>query len=71
MIEAGVETIILELRTKVNDLTLLIKGFGILFFIWIIYTTIILIIERKKLKRLKNLENKINEINNKLKNLKK
>ena len=57
-----VEEIIPEIVVQMSQINLWIKGLGVLALGGIVYSIIMLIIERKKMKRLENIEQKIDKI---------
>ncbi|MEK6819570.1 MAG: hypothetical protein AABY03_00020 [Nanoarchaeota archaeon] len=57
-----VEEIVPEIVVQISQINLWIKGLGVLALGGIIYSIIMLIIERKKMKRLESIEQKIDKI---------
>ena len=57
-----VDEIVPEIVVQISQINLWIKGLGVLALGGIIYSVIMLIIERKKMKRLGDIERKIDKI---------
>lgn len=57
-----VEEIIPEILSQINQINLLIKGLGIFTVLWIVYSVVLFILERKKMRRIERIEEKIDRI---------
>ena len=57
-----VEEIVPELATQITQINLWIKGLGIFTLLWVIYVTVLFVLERKRMKRLEEIEQKIDKL---------
>ncbi|MEK6842826.1 MAG: hypothetical protein AABX84_03335 [Nanoarchaeota archaeon] len=57
-----VEEIIPELAMQMSQINLWIKGLGIFTALWVVYVTVLFVLERKRMKRLEVIEQKIDRL---------
>ena len=57
-----IEELVPELATQISQINLWIKGLGIFTALWVVYVTVLFVLERKRMKRLEVIEEKIDKI---------
>ena len=57
-----IDEIVPELAMQISQINLWIKGLGIFTALWVVYVTVLFVLERKRMKRLEVIEQKIDRI---------
>ncbi|MBI2042863.1 hypothetical protein HYT25_00550 [Candidatus Pacearchaeota archaeon] len=57
-----IEELVPELATQISQINLWIKGLGIFTALWVVYVTVLFVLERKRMKRLEVIEQKIDRL---------
>ncbi len=57
-----VEELVPELTTQIAQINLWMKGLGAFTLFWVVYVTVLFVLERKRMKRLEVIEQKIDKI---------
>ena len=57
-----IEEVVPEILSQINQINLLVKGLGAVTILWVVYVTVLFILERKRMKRLEDIEQKIDRI---------
>ena len=57
-----IDEIVPELAMQISQINLWIKGLGIFTALWVVYVTVLFVLERKRMKRLEVIEQKIDRL---------